>query len=134
MRDTTPRRIAASIVLVLAGTGSASALSLPLEESDYLPPEETTTYVERSLNHQAPLTVEHPPVPPAAGRGSAAMAGFCHEGGSIRRVTDEGQVVLRQREVCENVAPRNLWLGHTEPRPAWPARTTARRRALVTKG
>ena len=134
MRRSVLRRLAASALLVLAGTGAASALSLPFEESDYLPPEDTTTYVERSLNRQAPLTIEHPRLPRGAGHGSAAMAGFCHEGGMIRRITEDGQVVLRQREVCENVAPRTLWPGHTDPRPAWPARTTVRRRALVTKG
>lgn len=128
------RRLAACLVLTLTGSGAASALPLPFEESDYLPPEETTTYVERSLNRQAPLTVEHPPVPPRAGRGSAAIAGFCHEGGLVRRVTEDGRTVLRQREVCDNVAPRTLWPGHVDPRPAWPARTIHRRRALATRG
>lgn len=127
------QRLPLALLLILGGTISASALSLPVEENVYLPPEDTTTYVERSLNHQAPLTIEHPPV----GRrgGSAAMAGFCREGGTIRRRDEDGRpVIVRQREVCENVAPRQLWPGHVDPRPAWPARVPIRRRTLVTKG
>ena len=79
------RRLASSLALATLfaamGCGGASALSLPFEESDYLPPEATTTYVERSLNHQAPLTIEHPPVernPRGRRRGdAAAIAGYC---------------------------------------------------------
>jgi hypothetical protein len=106
----------------------AMALSLPWEEeAASLPPEQTTTYRERSLNHQAPLTIEHPPVYEARGR--AAIAGFCHEGGIVRRRTADGWVTVRQREVCDNVAPRTLWPGQTDPRPAWPER--AYRRAVI---
>ncbi|MBB3901371.1 hypothetical protein [Methylobacterium brachythecii] len=130
------RGLALFAPLLLAGTGGALALSLPFEESDYLPPEQTTTYVERSLNHQAPLTVEHPPVAPSGRRGrrSAAIAGFCHEGGTIVRRDQLGQPVIRQREVCDSVAPRNLWPGHTDPRPAWPAPRVIDRAALRTRG
>lgn len=138
MRRIALRRLALSALLLLAGTGAASALALPVEESDYLPPEDTTTYVERSLNRQAPLTIEHPPVERARygrrGRGSAAIAGFCREGGTIVRHDEAGRAFVRQREVCDNVAPRNLWPGHTEPRPAWPARRIIRRTPLRTKG
>ncbi|GEP10998.1 hypothetical protein [Methylobacterium gnaphalii] len=130
------RSLAIFAPLLLASTGGASALSLPFEESEYLPPEETTTYVERSLNHQAPLTIEHPPVASSGRRGrrSAAIAGFCHEGGTITRRDSLGQPVLRQREVCDNVAPRNLWPGHTDPRPAWPAPRIIDRATLRSRG
>ncbi len=124
--------------LLLAGGGHAFALSLPFEESTYLPPEATTTYVERSLNGQAPLTIEHPPVErnPRGRRGdSAAIAGFCRDGGTIMRRDEFGRpAYLRQREVCDNVAPRQMWPGHVDPRPAWPAeRARVRSRAIVTK-
>ncbi|GAB6843971.1 hypothetical protein JCM2811A_29730 [Methylorubrum rhodinum] len=123
---------------LVAGSGSALALSLPFEESTYRPPEATTTYVERSLNRQAPLTIEHLPVErnPRGRRGdSAAIAGFCRDGGTILRRDDSGRpVYLRQREVCDNVAPRQMWPGHVDPRPAWPAeRARMRSRAIVTK-
>lgn len=137
----TMRRLALSALLpafLIAGSGSALALSLPFEESTYLPPEATTTYVERSLNGQAPLTIEHPPVErnPRARRGdSAAIAGFCREGGTIMRRDEFGRpAYLRQREVCDSVAPRQMWPGHVDPRPAWPAeRARVRSRAIVTK-
>ncbi|MCE4225583.1 hypothetical protein HCU64_17660 [Methylobacterium sp. C25] len=130
------RGLALVFPMLLAGTSGASALSLPYEESDYLPPEETTTYVERSLNHQAPLTIEHPPVASSGRRGrrSAAIAGYCREGGTIVRRDELGQPVIRQREVCDSVAPRNLWPGHTDPRPAWPAPRFINRAALRTRG
>ncbi len=137
----TMRRLALSALLpalLIAGSGSAFALSLPFEESTYLPPEATTTYVERSLNHQAPLTIEHPPVErnPRGRRGdSAAIAGFCRDGGTIMRRDELGRpAYLRQREVCDNVSPRQMWPGHVDPRPAWPAeRARVRSRAIVTK-
>ncbi|GJE54441.1 MULTISPECIES: hypothetical protein [Methylobacterium] len=136
MRRIALRRLTLPALWLLAGTGAASALSLPFEESDYLPPEATTTYQERSLNHQAPLTIEHPPVAVGGRRGgsSAAMAGFCHEGGTIVRRDRLGQPIVRQREVCDNVAPRTLWPGHTDPRPAWPAERVLRRTSVRTKG
>ncbi|GEO97902.1 hypothetical protein [Methylobacterium haplocladii] len=136
MRRIVLRRLVASTLFLVAGTGAACALSLPFEESDYLPPEATTTYHERSLNHQAPLTIEHPPVAPGGRRGrrSAAIAGFCHEGGTIVRRDRNGQPILRQREVCDNVAPRTLWHGHTDPRPAWPAERVLRRTTVRTRG
>ncbi|MBB2963929.1 hypothetical protein [Methylobacterium sp. R2-1] len=137
------RRLACSFALatlaIALGSGGASALSLPFEEADYLPPEATTTYIERSLNHQAPLTIEHPPVernPRGRLRGdAAAIAGFCRDGGTVLRRDASGRpTYLRQREVCDNVAPRTMWPGHVNPRPAWPAEpTAARRRAVVTK-
>jgi len=137
------RRLASPLALatlfVALGCGGAFALSLPFEESDYLPPEATTTYVERSLNHQAPLTIEHPPVernPRGRRRGdAAAIAGFCRDGGTVlRRDTMGRPTYLRQREVCDNVAPRTLWPGHVAPRPAWPAEAApVRSRAIVTK-
>ncbi|MFG5118265.1 hypothetical protein [Methylorubrum sp. POS3] len=125
-------------LLLTAGSGGALALSLPFEESTYLPPQATTTYVERSLNGQAALTIEHPPVErnPRGRRGdSAAIAGFCRDGGTLMRRDEFGRpAYLRQREVCDNVAPRQLWPGHVDPRPAWPAeRVRAHRRAIVTK-
>lgn len=129
------RRLTLSLLLVVMGSSGALALSLPFEESDYLPPEETTTYVERSLNHQAPLTIEHPPVPSRRANDRAAIAGFCHSAGYIRRLDAFGRtVVLRQRETCENVAPRQLWPGHVDPRPVWPARPVERSLVVRSKG
>lgn len=135
------RRLALLALLpasLFAGSGSALALSLPFEESTYLPPEATTTYVERSLNGEAPLTIEHPPVernPRGRRGGSAAIAGFCRDGGTIMRRDELGRpAYLRQREVCDNIAPRQMWPGHVDPRPAWPAeRARLRSRAIVTK-
>lgn len=141
MRRRAPASLALSLALTVAGTVSAAALSLPVEEYVYLPQEETTTYVERSLNRQAPLTIEHPPLERGptgrgAGRDSAAMAGFCQSGGMIRRRDEDGRpVILREREVCENVAPRQLWPGHVDWRPYWrPRPVINRQRRLVTKG
>ncbi len=136
MRRIALRPLAVSAVLLVAGTGAAGALSLPFEESDYLPPEATTTYHERSLNRQAPLTIEHPPVAPGGGRRGRApdIAGFCHEGGTVLRSDRSGQPIVRQREVCDNVAPRTLWPGHVDPRPAWPAERVLRRTSIRTKG
>jgi len=131
------RRLLLSLTLLAAGTGGASAAPLPFEESVFLPPEQTTTYVERSLNHQAPLTIEHPPVArnPRGRRGddAAAIAGFCHGAGVIRRRDEFGNpVILRQRETCDNIAPRNLNPGEVDRRPFWPAERRAR--VLTSKG
>lgn len=97
-----------------------------------------TTYVERSLNRSDTLIVEHPPVavnPYGRRRGSAAIAGFCREGGIIRRRDQFGNpVILRQREVCDSVAPRTLDPGEVDPRPAWPSETIMARRVLRVKG
>jgi hypothetical protein len=108
-----------SLPLLVAGflaTGAAQAQSLPVDE---------TTYVERSLNHDATLTIEHPPVPRTprgrrAGR-SAEIAGFCRDAGTIRRRGEADEVILRQREACDSIAPRTLAPGDADPRPAWPA-------------
>ncbi|MGE7413473.1 hypothetical protein [Methylobacterium tarhaniae] len=106
-------------LLVLAAwqiPGHAAAQSLPVDE---------TTYVERSLNRDATLTVEHPPVArnPRGRRASrsAEIAGFCRDGGVIRRRGENGEIILRQRELCDSVAPRTLYPGQVDPRPAWPA-------------
>ena len=128
-----------SALIVVFSTSAAFAIALPFEESDYLPPEETTAHVERSLNRQAPLTIEHPPLERGptgrqAGVGSAAMAGFCHAGGTVRRRAPFGRPgIVRPREVCENVAPRQLWPGHTDPRPAWPNRPAAQGDVVRTR-
>ena len=119
-------RLALAGALLFAGTGVASALSLPFEEADYLPPEETTTYVERSLNHQAPLTIEHPRLPRRTGD-AAAYAGFCRPAGSVRRPTEDGPPVLRQREICDNIAPRTLWPWQIGERPVYPRNGVSRR-------
>ncbi|GJD49197.1 hypothetical protein OPKNFCMD_1927 [Methylobacterium crusticola] len=113
-------RLPALALLTLAATGAglaaAAAEPLPLGE---------TTYVERSLERDATLTVEHPPVPrnPRGRRAarSAEIAGFCRDGGLVRRYDAAGQVIVRQRELCDNVAPRSLYPGFVDPRPAWPA-------------
>ncbi len=126
-------RLPLAFLMTLTLHVSASALSLPFEEHTYLPPEETTTYQERSLNRQAPLTIEHPPT--VRYRDRAAIAGFCRDGGFVRRRDVDGApVILRQREVCENVAPRQLNPGSVDPRPVWPYRGYSRQRALTTKG
>ena len=106
-----------SIPLVMGSAIPAFATSLPIEENDYLPPEDTTTYKERSLHRQGSLTIEHPYERGIRGSNSAAaMAGFCHDGGLVRR---RGSGLVRQREVCENVAPRTLAPGDSAPRPRW---------------
>ncbi|GJE00778.1 hypothetical protein [Methylobacterium isbiliense] len=106
----------AALPLVLAAAGATAAEPLPVEE---------TTYVERSLNRYAPLTIEHPPVPrnPRGRRASrsAEIAGFCRDGGLIRRYDEAGAVIVRQREICDNIAPRTLAPGTVDPRPTWPA-------------
>ena len=114
---------------LLVSLASASAQGLPVGE---------TTYVERSLNRSDTLIVEHPPVavnPYGRRNGSAAIAGFCREGGIVRRRDMAGNpVILRQREVCDSVAPRTLAPGQVEPRPTWPSEETAGRRVLRVKG
>jgi hypothetical protein len=97
-----------------------------------------TTYVERSLNRSDTLIVEHPPVavnPYGRRGGSAAIAGFCRDGGIVTRRDQFGNpVILRQREVCDSVAPRTLDPGEVFPRPAWPVEVVAPQRALRVKG
>jgi hypothetical protein len=97
-----------------------------------------TTYIERSLNRSATLVVEHPPVetnPRGRRGGSAAIAGYCREGGLVRRRDEFGNpVIIRQREVCDSVAPRTLNPGEVDPRPTWPANTVTRERVLRSKG
>lgn len=97
-----------------------------------------TTYIERSLNHSDTLVIEHPPVQPDPyGRrdGRAAIAGYCRDGGLVRRRDEAGNsVVIRQREICDSVAPRTLNPGEVDPRPTWPADAVARERVLRSKG
>lgn len=118
-----------SAALFLSTIVGAAAQGLPVGE---------TTYVEHSLNRSDTLIVEHPPVavnPYGRRGGSAAIAGFCREGGIIRRRDQFGNpVILRQREVCDSVAPRTLDPGEVNPRPAWPAETVTARRVLRVKG
>ncbi len=116
--------------LFLMGVAPACAGPLPVDE---------TTYVEHSLNRDGPLVVEHRPIArtPRGRRGgsSAELAGFCHEGGIIRRRDEFGQpVILRQREVCDSVAPRTLAPGQVDARPTWPRERTVNRRILRVKG
>lgn len=110
------RRAAPLLALLVLAAGPALAEPLPIGE---------TTYFERSLNHDATLTVEHPPVVrnPRGRRASrsAEIAGFCRDGGVIRRRGENGEIILRQRELCDSIAPRTLYPGHVDPRPAWPA-------------
>ncbi|MGX7703576.1 hypothetical protein [Methylobacterium sp. Gmos1] len=119
-----------ALLILAAGplAGAAAAQSLPVDE---------TTYVERSLNRDATLTIEHPPVPrnPRGRRASrsAEIAGFCRDAGVIRRRGEQGEIILRQRETCDSIAPRTLAPGEVDPRPAWPVQ---RQRVVVvrTKG
>lgn len=118
-----------SAACLLGTLVQAGAQSLPVGE---------TTYVEHSLNRSDTLIVEHPPVavnPYGRRGGSAAIAGFCREGGIVRRLDQFGNpVILRQREVCDSVAPRTLDPGEVNPRPVWPAETVTARRVLRVKG
>ena len=117
---------AACLVATLAQAG---AQSLPVGE---------TTYIERSLNHSDTLVIEHPPVaanPYGRRNGQAAIAGYCRDGGLIRRRDEFGNpVIIRQREICDSVAPRTLNPGQVDPRPSWPADAVARQRVLRAKG
>ena len=98
-----------------------------------------TTYVERSLNRDGPLVIEHRPIARTPGgrrSGNAAeLAGFCRDGGIVRRRDEFGQpVILRQREVCDGIAPRTLNPGDVDPRPTWPAEQVTRSRVLRVRG
>lgn len=121
---------ATAAFLILAGIAPASAESLPVRE---------TTYHERSLNRDGPLVIEHPPVErmPGGRRAgkTAEIAGYCRGGGIIRRRDETGRpVILRQREVCDSVAPRTMAPGEVDARPTWPAETVERRRVLRSRG
>ena len=120
------RHLALPVLLVLAGLSQAVAEPLPIGE---------TTYIERSLNRSGPLTIEHPPVsrnPYGRRNGQAAIAGYCRDGGLVRRRDAFGNpVIIRQREVCDSVAPRTLYPGQVDPRPAWPVEQV---RVLRAKG
>lgn len=124
------RSCALPALMFLAGMAQAEAGSLPVDE---------TTYVESSLNRDGRLVVEHRPIARTPGGrqsgSSAELAGFCHEGGIIRRRDEFGQpVILRQREVCDSVAPRTLAPGQVDARPTWPEEPGSRRRVLRVKG
>ena len=94
------RLLALSAACLMAAVTQAGAQSLPAGE---------TTYVERSLNHTDTLVIEHPPVaenPYGRRNGQAAIAGYCREGGLIRRRDAFGNpVILRQREICDGRRP-----------------------------
>lgn len=126
----------ARVLSALIGLG-ASVLGAGLVQAQGLPTGQTT-YVERSLNRDGTLVIEHPPVatnPYGRRGGSAAIAGFCRDGGYIRRRDEYGNpVIVRQREVCDSVAPRTLMPGEVDPRPAWPAERVMRERVLRAKG
>lgn len=97
-----------------------------------------TTYLEHSLNRSDTLVVEHPPVqttPYGRRNGTAAIAGYCHDGGFVRRRDAAGNlVILRQREICDSVAPRTLDPGEVNPRPTWPADGVTHEQVLHAKG
>ena len=100
----------------------ASAAALVLAGCDT-----QTTYIERSLNHMDTLVVEHPLVqanPQGRRNGqTAAIAGYCRDGGLVRRRDEFGNpVIIRQREICDSVAPRTLSPG--EPIRGRPGRPT----------
>lgn len=124
-------RLRAPLLLAtLVIAGPAVAEPLPAGE---------TTYIERSLNRDGPLVIEHRPIARTPGGrrngSSAEIAGFCRDGGIIRRRDEFGRpVILRQREVCDGVAPRTLNPGDVEPRPTWPVEQVVRRKVLRTRG
>ena len=117
-------------VLVLA---AASTAVIALAACDT-----QTTYIERSLNHMDTLVVEHPPVaanPDGRRNGQAAIAGYCREGGLVRRRDEAGNpVIVRQREICDSVAPRTLNPGEVDPRPTWKAPSGSEQTTLRSKG
>lgn len=123
-----------TLLAVVAGLPiAAQAGGLPTDEPALV---DQTTYVERSLNRHGPLTIEHAPMPRHLDHtrdgDPAAIAGFCRSGGYVRRRTLAGEpVLLRQREVCDSVAPRTLAPGEVDPRPAWPREVV---RVLRSKG
>ncbi|MCJ2089277.1 hypothetical protein MKK88_25285 [Methylobacterium sp. E-005] len=123
------RPLALSAACLMAALTQAGAQSLPVGE---------TTYIERSLNHTDTLVIEHPPVavnPYGRREGQAAIAGYCHDGGLVRRRDAFGNpVIIRQREICDGVAPRTLNPGEVDPRPTWPADAVAREHVLRSKG
>ncbi|MEH3146413.1 MAG: hypothetical protein PGN34_13925 [Methylobacterium frigidaeris] len=120
------RRAAPALLIALLPLAASPALATEL-------PVGRTTYIERSLDHDAALTVEHPPVRrnPWGRRngGSAEIAGGCREGGLVRRYTETGLEIVRQREICDSIAPRTLNPGEVDPRPAWPVVPSALVRA-----
>ncbi|GBU19783.1 MULTISPECIES: hypothetical protein [Methylobacterium] len=123
------RLLAAPACLLLATLVPAAAQPLPTAE---------TTYVETSLNRSGTLIVEHPPVarnPYGRRAGSRAeIAGFCRDGGYVKRHDEFGHpVIIRQREVCDSVAPRTLAPGTVDPRPAWPAAVVSRETVLRSR-
>ena len=123
------RLLAVSAACLMAALSQAGAQGLPVGE---------TTYIERSLNHSDTLVIEHPPVavnPYGRREGQAAIAGYCRDGGLVRRRDAFGNpVIIRQREICDSVAPRTLNPGEVDPRPTWPAETIARERVLRSRG
>ena len=123
------RPLTLSAACLVATLAQAGAQSLPVGE---------TTYIERSLNHSDTRVIEHPPVaanPYGRRNGQAAIAGYCRDGGLIRRRDEFGNpVIIRQREICDSVAPRTLNPGQVDPRPSWPADAVARQRVLRAKG
>lgn len=120
MRSLRARLLLTLLALGAVPAGAARAQGLPVGE---------TTYIERSLNRDGALTVEHPPVernPYGRRGGDAAIAGFCREGGFVRRRDAFGNpTIVRQREVCDSVAPRTLMPGAVDQRPTWPAERPA---------
>lgn len=121
---------ATAALLVLLGSAPAGADPLPVDE---------TTYVERSLKRDGPLVIEHRPVARTPGGrrsgSSAEIAGFCRDGGHLRRRDEFGRpVILRQREICDGVAPRTLAPGEADPRPTWPVERVSRGRVLRARG
>ncbi|XYD10889.1 hypothetical protein R1A27_10840 [Methylobacterium sp. NMS12] len=123
------RPLTLSAACLMATLAQAGAQSLPVGE---------TTYIERSLNRSDTLVIEHPPVaanPYGRRNGQAAIAGYCRDGGLVRRRDEFGNpVIIRQREICDSVAPRTLNPGEVDPRPSWPADAVTRQRVLRAKG
>lgn len=116
----------ALLAAALLAVGLAPASALGLFDND------TTTYVEPDTPRDGTLIIEHDPVPVnpiGRRRGRAAeIAGGCRDAGVIERLGTNGQMIVRQREACDSIAPRTSAPGQSDPRPPSPVAPVLRTR------